>query len=85
MPFVAHSYETLLRSITIHPGFTALAGLILAIGINANTIIFTFVCAISIGLLPHSDCSRLVMLLKLNHGRRSGQPGFRLRQKILPL
>ncbi len=60
--------KPLLRSIARYPGFTALMFFILAIGISADTIIFTFVCAIMLGQLPCCDRSRLIMRLKLIAG-----------------
>src|SRR6476620_6790596 len=53
-----YGWRTLLRS----PGFTAAALLTLALGIGANTAIFSVVYGILLRPLPFRDASRLVLL-----------------------
>jgi putative ABC transport system permease protein len=65
-----------LRSLARDPGFTALAVLTLALGIGANTAVFSVVDAVLIRPLPYRDAHRLVEFMSIQDPGTPRQRSF---------
>jgi hypothetical protein len=59
---VTRDLRQAVRSLRRSPGFSTVAVLSLALGLGANTAIFTFVNAALLQSLPHPDAARIVAL-----------------------
>src|SRR5258708_37305871 len=55
-----------IRSLSKHPGFTAIVVATLALGIGANTAIFSLVHAVLLRSLPFPDSDRLIVIKAQN-------------------
>ncbi|MPY90768.1 MAG: hypothetical protein GEU99_23000 [Luteitalea sp.] len=69
------------RSLFKHPGFAVVAVLTLAVGVGANTAIFSVLHAVVLRDLPYHDADRLALLwtLKLGQNSRDGSSYLNVR------
>lgn len=72
MEAVLHDFRQAIRSLLKSPGFTSAAVLTLALGIAANSAIFSVIEAVMLRALPYRDSSRLVLVADADNSDNGG-------------
>ncbi len=72
MSTILQDFRYAIRTLSRSPGFAALAVVTLAVGIGANTAIFSLVHAVLLNPLPFAHADRVVAVMETWRGRRGG-------------
>src|SRR5438874_6836097 len=73
---MVHDVKHAIRSLLSTPGFTAAVIVVLALGIGANTAIFSIVYGVMLKPLPFADASRLIGIQSATGHDRDGACSF---------
>ena len=73
MAFFFQDVRFALRNLRAHPAFALVAVITIALGIGANTAIFSVVNAMLFRDLPYAESDRLVRIWSTNAARRAGE------------
>src|ERR1700738_5087356 len=71
MSSLSHDLKYGMRALSRNPGFTAVAVLSLALGIGANSAIFTLTDAVFLNPLPVQDAAKVIQVYTVDHATQT--------------